>query len=498
MDYSGLNRAVFFGSLIVLFLFAFPLFLAPEWSLEQLDAMKTFVDNNLGYVYQWLAIVVLVCSFWISFSARGSLRLGNTKPVFSMYSWASMIFCAGVATGILYWGGIEWAYYMITPPFGEEPHSPEAMEWAATYGMFHWGIAGWAFYGIPALAIGHAYYNLGRSSMRLSVACSGVLGRYSDAWPGKVIDILFMIGLLGATGTSLGLGTPMITAAVDEILGTGTSFGVKLVIILICSLIFAISVYLGLSKGIKRLSNVNTAMAFVFLGIILLAGPTVFILKMFSNSLGVMAQNFIRMITWTDPINNTGFVEDWSIFYWSWWTAVGPFMGIFIAKISQGRSFRQILLGTMFFGSAGCALFFGIFGNYGLHQELSDVLISTELVQQGEAARAISDIIKTLPLGTIFLGFFAIMSLIFMATTFDSTSYVLALATTREEKKNQEPARWLRLFWAFLLVLLPVGLMLVGGLDALKTTVLLSALPLVVVYIILILSLFQWTQDQNQ
>lgn len=498
MDYSRLNRAVFSGSLIVLLLFALPLFFAPAWSLEQLEVVKIFVDGNLGYVYQWLAIAMLLSSIWISFSPSGRIRLGNSTPTFSTYSWASMIFCAGVATGILYWGAIEWAYYMITPPFGVEPHSGEAMEWAATYGMFHWGIAGWAFYGIPALAIGHAYYNLGMKSMRLSVACSGVLGKYAEGWIGKLIDILFMIGLLGASGTSLGLGTPMITAAVDDMLGTGTDFGVKLVIILICAIVFATSVYLGLSKGIKRLSNLNTAMAFIFLGIVLLAGPTVFIFKMFTNSLGLMAQNFVRMITWTDPIHNTGFVEDWSIFYWSWWTAVGPFMGIFIAKISQGRSFRQILIGTMLFGSAGCALFFGIFGNYALYQELTEGLISTDLVMLGEAPKAITEIIKTLPFSSLMLGFFAIMSLIFMATSFDSTSYVLAVSTSDEAGEGQEPARWLRLFWAFVLVLLPVGLMLVGGLDALKTTVLLSALPLVAVYVILILSLFKWIKQQGK
>lgn len=204
-----------------------------------------------------------------------------------------MLFCAGVATGILYWGTIEWAYYINTPPFGLNPGSNEAYEWAATYGMFHWGIAGWAFYVIPALAVGHAFYNIGFKEMRISTACKGVLGKYADGPIGKAIDIFFMIGLLGSSGTSLGLGTPMVVNGINELMGTGTSFGVNLIVILLCASIFATSVYLGITKGIKRLSNLNVTLAFVFLAFVLLAGPTVFILKTTTNSIGLMAQNLL-------------------------------------------------------------------------------------------------------------------------------------------------------------------------------------------------------------
>ena len=492
----NLDSIIFYGTLVILVLFAAPLFIWPDWSVSQLGLIKTSIDDNLGYLYQWLAIIVFIFTFWIVFSKAGKITLGKLEPSFGMYSWASMIFCAGVATGILYWGCIEWAYYVISPPFDAEPFSNEAMEWAATYGMFHWGPAGWAFYTLPSLAIGHAYYNLGIRSMRLSVACSGILGKYADGITGKIIDIIFMIGLLGSAGTAMGLGTPMIAAAVDELFGIGTSFEVKFVIIFICSVIFAISVYLGLNKGIKTLSNINTSMAFVFLGFILFIGPTVFMLKMLTNSVGLMGQNFIRMITWTDPLVNRHFVEDWSIFYWSWWTAVGPFMGIFIARISQGRSFKQIILGTLLFGSAGCMLFYGIIGNYALFNEISEVFISTDLVKADEAPKAIIQVIKTLPMGSMVVGFFALMSVVFMATSFDSTSYVLSACTTKE--LSEEPQRWLRLFWAFVLIVLPVGLMLVGGLEALKTTVLLSALPLILVYGLIMLSLIKWIQQYSE
>lgn len=488
-----MEKTIFWGSLAALLIVATPLFISPELSLEVLIILNNFFEANFSFLYTWLAIAVTGIALWFVFSRSGRIKLGSTKPDFTLFSWASMLFCAGVATGILYWGTIEWAYYINTPPFGLKPGTTEAIEWAATYGMFHWGISGWAFYVIPALAIGHAFYNIGYKEMRVSTACKGVLGKYADGPVGKIIDILFMIGLLGSSGTSLGLGTPMIVAGLDELLGTGTSFGAQLIVISLCAIIFATSVYLGIHKGIKRLSNLNITLAFIFIIFVAIVGPTVFIIKMSTNSFGLLIQNYLRMLTWTDPIDQTSFVEDWTIFYWSWWVAVGPFMGIFIARISKGRTLRQIATGTLLFGSAGCALFFSIMGNYALSTEISGLVNSSSMVQQGNGAEAVIAVIGSLPGGAIAVLFFSVMSLIFMATSFDSTSYVLA--TTSSKDFNKEPEKWQRLFWAFFLVLLPVGLMFVGGLDSLKTSVLLSALPLILVYVFMIISLLKWTNN---
>ena len=189
-------------------------------------------------------------------------------------------------------------------------------------------------------------------------------------------------------------------------LGYPDTFGLKIIIIIICAIVFSISVYLGLGKGIKRLSNINTTTALILLGIIFLIGPSAFILKMGVNSIGLMAQNFIRMITWTDPLTDSRFVEDWSIFYWAWWVAVGPFMGIFIAKISGGRTIREVILGTIFFGASGCALFYMILGNYALNLELTGQLAILEMVKAGNAAQAISLIVASLGPREIGTGYF--------------------------------------------------------------------------------------------
>ena len=497
-DKTGkVDKSIFVPTLLLLLIGTVPLLLWPESSFSSLDRIKVFIERNFGVVYIWMAIGTLAFVLWIALSKYGSVRLGNRAPHFSTFSWASMLFGAGVATGILYWGTIEWAYYYDFPPFGLEPRSEEAIEWAATYGMFHWGVAGWAFYVLPTLAIGYAYYVRRIPLMRISTACDAVIGKQSRGPLGKLLDITFMVGLLGSSGTSLGLGIPMMAAGLGLLLGFEVTFSIKIGVILLCTMVFSTSVYLGLEKGIRRLSTLNSKLALTFLALVLFMGPTVFILKMGTNSIGLMVQEFFRMITWTDPVQSRGFVEDWSIFYWAWWIAVGPFMGIFVAKISMGRSIRQIVFGTVGFGTLGSAVFYIILGNFALSQELNGLVPVTEMVSNGQTPEAIVTVIASLPAGKIMLAFFCIVGLILMSTSFDSTSYALASCATQELELTEDPVRWHRLFWAFALVLLPVGLIYVGGLDSLKTAVLISALPLVVVFIIMAVALVRSLREDH-
>ena len=380
-----------------------------------------------------------------------------------------MLFCAGVATGILYWGTIEWAHYYIGPPFGVEPRSAEAVEWAATYGMFHWGPTGWAFYCLATLAIGHAYYVQRQPHMRVSSACHAVLGRRTDGVVGRLLDTLFIVGVLGAAGTSLGFGTPMIAAGVGRLFGVESSFGLQVGVVGLCAALFSASVYLGLKRGIQRLSHVNMVLTKTLLLFVLLAGPTLFILKMATNSMGLLVSQFLRMNTWTDPLTESRFIEDWTVFYWAWWVAIGPFMGIFVARISEGRTIRQIVFGTLGWGSLGCAVYYGILGNYALHLELNGILDVTGLVaSQGDPA-AIVAVIASLPAGGLVLGVFCVTSLVFLATTYDSAAYALASSASTALAHDEEPERWHRMFWAFALAILPLALMRIGGLDPMRT-----------------------------
>ena len=218
---------------------------------------------------------------------------------------------------------------------------------------------------------------------------------------------------------------------------------------------------------------------------------------MATNSIGFMAVNYVRMSTWTDPLTDSGFVEDWTVFYWAWWVAVGPFMGTFIARISEGRTIRQIVLGMLTLGTLGSAVYYAILGNYALFLELENLLPVTQIVaEQGEAA-AIVQVVASLPMGTVLLAVFCVASIVFLATTYDSASYTLASSTTASLQGEQEPARWLRLFWAVVLGMLPIALMKIGGLEALKTASLVASLPLLLVFLLMGISLWLSLRDDE-
>lgn len=495
-----IDRPIFGITLIVLLAMSIPLGLAPDRSSAIIDSLYDSLSRQFGVVYLWAGLAAFVFLVTLALGRFGRVRLGapGEPPEFSSGSWASMMFCAGVASGLFYWGIIEWAYHIDAPPFGLEPGSAEAIEWAVTYGIFHWGPTGWAIYCVPAVALSYAYFVRRRPYLRTSAACHALLGARADGMAGRLIDLLFMVGLLGGAGTSLGLGTPLVTAGIGRLTGLHDSFALKAAIIVVCTLLFGVSVYIGLERGIKRLSNLNTIAAFVILAFILVAGPTLFILRMGTNSIGLLLTQFIRMNTWTDALGRSGFVESWTVFYWSWWIAFAPFMGIFVARISRGRTLREVIFGMLGYGSAGCAIFYVILGNYGLHLQLEGLLPVTEILREQGAPAAIAAILSSLPFGRLALGSFCLVAVVFLATTYDSASYTLASSATRRLPIGGHPARWHRLFWAFALGILPVSLMFIGGLKALQTASLVVSLPLLVVMVMMAVSLLRSLHEDER
>lgn len=490
----------FTATLVVLVGICVPLLVMQQQASDFINAAFSIMTSKFGILYLWGGIAAVGLMLWLSFSRFGQVKLGSAQdtPEFSSFSWAGMLFCAGIGSGILYWGVIEWAYYLQSPPLGIEANSDKAAEWAATYGMFHWGITAWAFYGVPAIPLAYLYHVRKQPELKLSAACEGVIGKHAHGPIGRIIDILFMFGLLGGVGTSLGLGTPMVAAGLSEIFGVENNMGLSVIVMLICTAIFGISAYSGLKKGIKVLSDINVWLAIALLVFIVVAGPTLFILKTTTNSLGLMFQNFVQMNFWTDPITNSGFPEGWTIFYWAWWIAYGPFMGLFVAKISRGRTIRQVVLGMLVFGSIGCWAYFGALGNYAMHLELNDLLSVTGLLNDSGAPTAIIAVIKSLPLSGLVLPLFCVLALIFLATQFDSAAYTMAAVATVELNEDQHPARWHRLFWAFALAALPLSLLFVGGLKALQTAAITLALPQLFITAIMAASLLRWLHRDEQ
>ena len=476
-----------------------PIVVAPKWSIGIVNDAFSFLTQHLGVYYVITACAVFVFLLWIAFGKAGRIVLGpaDVSPSYSRFSWTAMLFCTGIGASLIYWGAAEWAFYYVDPPFSVDPKSDEAILWASTYGIFHWGPVAWGLYCLPTVAFCTSYHIKQVPILRLSAACGSVLKDQTDRWPGRIIDLLFIVGLLGTAATGLAFGTSLVSSAITRLSGLPDNFTMQFAIMAISTLLIAYSVYRGLDKGIKVLSIINASLALVLAAFVFLAGPTSFILEMGVASLGHLAQNFVGMATWTDPVARDDFIESWTVFYWAWWIALGRFVGMFVAKISRGRTLREVIFGMLISGSLGCALFFIVFGNYALFLELNNVYAVAEHAIDVSPSSAIAVIIEMLPLGSFWLMYIAVIGIIFTATTYDSASYALSAGATRYLKPDQHPLRAHRVYWAIALGFLPSVLLFIGGLKALQTASIVASVPLLIIYFILALSIVRVLKEHN-
>ena len=490
--FEKIEKKVFFPAVIILAVIIIPLYLAPEASNKIISSVFEFCTGRLGFLYLLACLVSFGFLIWLTVSKHGNVKLGTAedKPQYSNLSWIAMLFTAGVGTSIVILGFLEPIYYVSGPPFDLEPFSKPAYEYAHMYGQFHWGLSAWAFYNPAIIATAYMMFVRRKPGMRLSIACEPVLKKRSRGFLGNLIDMLVIFGIVGSISTSLGIGAPVLSVIIREVFGIPQSydFVVRIVVLIIWVCIFGTSVYLGLDKGIQKLSNINVVLAFVFMAIVLFVGPTTDIFKMEVNSLGLYASDFVKMSTYTDPFGSGKFTQEWTVFYWGWWLAFMPMMGMFVGRISKGRTIRNVVWGQLIWGSLGCCVSFMIFGGYSLFlQETGRVDLASILQSEGQSA-AIVAILQTLPMPKLMMIFLCIVCFVYLATTIDSCAYVLAGTTMKRLKGDEEPARWNQIFWAILFCLLSIGLMLIGGLEAVKTISVLTGLPLIAVLILLIIS----------
>lgn len=488
----------FIGTVIVLLAAVIPMMVFPSASEKVITDINSAISNSIGSVYLFIGLAVLSFVLYIAFGRYGNVTLGKAsdKPEFNNFSWAAMLFCAGIGSDILYWGVIEWAFYYQVPPNGAKGMTDEALTYATQYGMFHWGPIAWAIYVLPALPIGYLVFVKKQPVYKISQACRPVLKGQTDKFLGKLVDILFIFGLLGGAATSLALGVPLISSGIERLTGIdGDNMVIRSIILFTITVIFAISSYTGLKKGIQKLSDINVWLSFLLLAFVFIVGPTIFIMETTLTGFGNMMRDFFHMATWMEPFGGirnrkeTNFPQDWTIFYWSWWLVYAPFIGLFIARISKGRRLKEVILGTIAYGTLGCVLFFGIFGNYAVYLQISGQFNVVDFLNKHSTEATIIEVMHQLPFGSLIIVLFLISAFLFLATTFDSGSYILAAAS--QKKVIGEPLKANRLFWAFALCLLPFSLMLVGGeraLEVLKTASLLASVPLLFIFTFMMIS----------
>lgn len=499
MEQKQIDRPSFFASVAIIVVVCIPLAASPDTAGVWLQSLYDYISKEFGVIYLMASVGANGFLIWLACSRFGSAKLGadNEEPEFDTLSWVAMLFCAGIGGGLIYWCGTEWAFYYQSPPFGAEPYSAEAAKWASTYGLFHWGFTAWAFYSLPTLAIAYPYYVKKLDHLRFSVSCNHFLSDTKIGPVARLIDFLFIIAMVGGAATSLGFSTPMIAALLSWLFGFEHDFALEVTVMLLCMLLFAGSVWLGLKKGIRNLSDTNLVLGFLLLAFILLVGPTAFILKTSLNSVGVLFQNIIRMNFSTDPFTDSGFVENWTIFYWAWWIAFAPYVGMFVTRISRGRTIRQVILGMLILGSLGCWVFYMVVGNFALYLELEGIVRVTEVINNESQSAAIVATLEQLPLPGLVIAVFALMAIIFVATTYDSASYTLASSATLHLRAGDDPARWHRVFWAFALGLLPITLLFIGGLKVMQVVLLIVSVPILVVGVVMCVALVKSLKENN-
>lgn len=471
----------------------------PVASGNTLALLRSILVGKFGSFYMVFGLSIFLLSIWLAFSEYGCVKLGDLeKPRYGNFRWGAMIFTATMAADILYWSFIEWAYYFGSSPLGlENMNLVQKQDFASAYPLFHWGPIPWSFYILPAVAYGYMFFVKKRSRQTLSEACRSTIGTRADGFLGKAIDVFSITGLLAGTATTFALATPLLSTVVSSALGIPQSTALTIGILVLVALVYTIAVMTGL-KGISNLANITVAIFFVLVATFFFFGPSTYIIESGITGFGKMINEFFSMATWMDPLRlsgkgGSGFPQDWTIFYWAYWIAWFVATPFFIGKISEGRTIKQTIIGGLSCGLLGTYTSFVVFGNFGLHQQVTGKIDAAGMLLQGTApAEVILKIISQVPFSQFAMFVLALAMVAFYATTFDALTLVVSAYSLKKLARNQEPPRLLRGFWAFVFIVLPIALIFnESTLNMLQTLSIVAAFPLALIMILIIYSFFK-------
>jgi BCCT family betaine/carnitine transporter len=493
---KGIYKAVFIPATIVTLVLGIFFYIYPEQSNSTLKIIHAFTTNELGWFFLVFTLAMMFLCFYYAFSRMGNIVLGEKgeAPKFKTWTWLGMILTSGTGGSLLYLSAIEWIWIIDSPPFGAEPGSQAAYNWAMAYGMFHWGPSAWALYMVVAVPIAYFFFVKRKKNMKMSDYARPLLGKYSDGIAGHTLNFLYIFGLLGGVLTSLALGTPAVASGFVHTLGLGSSnIFIDTLVIALWTFIPLLVFIFGLQKGFSFISRINI-WGFGFLLVILLVfGPTWFIFNNSSDGLGKMITNFVDMSLFTDAIDRGGFPQAWTIFYMSWWVVYALPFGLFIAKISKGRTIRQMVLGGLGAGSLGCMIFYMVLPSFGMSLQLNGVVdLAASLAERGRGGVVI-DLFKNAPGGAWLPLYFSLLCLLSYITGHFAVGYSLAACAEKRLTTDQDPQKWNVAFWLILAGVVSLGLYLLNpeALTPLQTVSILAGFPLCFAMLVLIFSYFK-------
>lgn len=493
-DDRRLDPGVFWPALIVAAGFVGWGVLAPDSLSVTASAVLNWIIRVFGWSFVVSTAFFLAFAVFLAFSRFGRIKLGHDdeKPEFSTISWICMMFSVGMGIGLMFWGVAEPVRHFAAPPHGlAEPQSRQAALVAMQYAYFHWALHPWAIYAVVGLAL--AYFSYRRDLPTLiSSAFHPLLGDRIHGPIGRTIDVLAIIATLFGTATSLGLGAQQINSGMNFLWNTGESSTISLTIIGVLTVVFIMSAVSGVGKGIQFLSNMNMIIALILLAFLALVGPTVFIMDTLIEALGLYLSDLVAMSFRTSAFSDGKWMASWTIFYWAWWVSWAPFVGVFIARISRGRTIREFVTGVLLIPSAVTFVWFTIMGGTALYSELAGPGGLVEAITAKGEAVSLFALLEQYPMPVITSSIAMFLVAIFFVSGADAASVVMGMLSSRG---TTHPRSGIVVLWGLLAGASASVLLVMGGLNGLQTASIIAAAPFLVVMVGLCASLWKGLMD---
>ena len=492
-----LNPVVFVASAVIILGFVAASFIWLDVMAEAFNATQAWIANTTGWFFVLAINLILFYVIYLGLSRYGRLRLGgeDARPDFSLLGWFSMLFSAGMGIGLLFYAVAEPMYHLLTPPHGAEAGSLMAYKDAMRTTFLHWGLHPWGVYALVGIALAFFSFNL-KQPLSIRSIFYPVLGDRIYGPLGHFIDIIATVATLFGVATSLGLGVSQVNGGLNHLFGIPENALIQVVLIALITAMATASVVAGLNHGIRRLSEINMVGAALLLLMVLLVGPTLFILNGFVENVGLYLNDFFYLAFWNETYSAGDWQNAWTVFYWGWWIAWSPFVGMFIARVSRGRTIRQFVAGVLLVPTLATFVWLSIFG---------DAAMYFELFKDGGIAQAVQEnlttslfvFLETLPATAFTGGIVTLLATVsgilatliivtFFVTSSDSGSLVIDMITAGGKA---DPPVAQRVFWAVTEGGVAAALLVAGGLSALQTAAIATGLPFAILLVFLVWSL---------
>ncbi|WP_404454080.1 BCCT family transporter [Virgibacillus necropolis] len=486
------NPVFFISVIIVTFLVLFGA-IWPEKFKVVAGELFGFTTINFGWFYLLAVFIFVLFLIGISITKYGKIRLGpaDSRPEYPFFTWIGMLFSAGFGAGLVFWGVAgPMSHFFKTPFLGLESQTEEAARVAMGYAFFHWGVSQWSVFAIVGLVIAFLQFKKSKKGL-ISTSIKPVIGKNKGV--ATTIDSLAVIATVMGVATSLGLGILQMNGGLKTVFGVPDSLWIQIAIAGVMLLLYLLSSSTGLNKGIKWLSNINLGLCLLLLLFVFFAGPTVFILNSFVLGLGDYFTNFIQYSLRLSPYTGETWVTEWTIFYWAWAIAWSPFVGAFVARVSRGRTIREFVFGVLIVPPAIACLWIAAFGGTALFSDLNNGTQIAEAVNK-DMAVALFKTFEGLPLTDIMSVLAIVLIFTFLVTSADSATYILGSMTS---KGSLNPGLIGKMIWGTLITAIAVVLLIAGGLNALQTASLVSALPFTIILLLMLLSFVKMLKKEK-